>query len=54
MVPCYDPSTMQLLGHLPAMSAAEVRSTAVRMLPGLASSGGRGGGCHPSTTINFN
>lgn len=26
VVPCYDPSTMQLLGHLPAMSAAEVKA----------------------------
>ncbi|GFR39785.1 hypothetical protein Agub_g270 [Astrephomene gubernaculifera] len=26
VVPCYDPSTMQLLGHVPAMSAAEVRT----------------------------
>jgi hypothetical protein len=24
VVPCYDPSTMQLLGHVPAMSATEV------------------------------
>ncbi|KAJ9528462.1 hypothetical protein QJQ45_020356 [Haematococcus lacustris] len=26
VVPCYDPGTMQLLGHVPAMSAAEVRA----------------------------
>ncbi|KXZ42649.1 hypothetical protein GPECTOR_127g527 [Gonium pectorale] len=30
VVPCYDPSTMQLLGHLPAMSAAEVRARIAR------------------------
>jgi len=24
VVPCYDPGTMQLLGHVPAMSANEV------------------------------
>ncbi|PNW88530.1 hypothetical protein CHLRE_01g033350v5 [Chlamydomonas reinhardtii] len=30
VVPCYDPSTMQLLGHLPAMSASEVRSRIAR------------------------
>lgn len=24
-IPCYDPANLQLLGHLPAMSAAEVR-----------------------------
>lgn len=24
VVPCYDPGSMQLLGHVPAMSAAEV------------------------------
>lgn len=26
LVPCYDPATMQLLGHMPAMSANEVRN----------------------------
>jgi hypothetical protein len=26
VVPCYDPSTMQLLGHVPAMSPAQVGS----------------------------
>ncbi|GLC58293.1 hypothetical protein PLESTB_001342900 [Pleodorina starrii] len=30
VVPCYDPSTMQLLGHLPAMSASEVRARIAR------------------------
>lgn len=25
VIPCYDPATMQLLGHMPAMSTAEVR-----------------------------
>ncbi|PNH00029.1 hypothetical protein TSOC_014170 [Tetrabaena socialis] len=30
VVPCYDPSTLQLLGHLPAMSAAEVRARIAR------------------------
>lgn len=30
VVPCYDPSTMQLLGHLPAMSAAEVKARIAR------------------------
>lgn len=31
VVPCYDPATMQLLGHVPAMSAVEVRACCVAM-----------------------
>lgn len=30
VVPCYDPATMQLLGHVPAMSDAEVRAVLAR------------------------
>ena len=29
VVPCYDPATMQLLGHVPAMSAREVGSAMI-------------------------
>ncbi len=32
VVPCYDPCTMQLLGHVPAMSAREVRGGGRRAL----------------------
>lgn len=28
VVPCYDPGTMQLLGHVPAMSSNQVCNTA--------------------------
>jgi hypothetical protein len=30
VVPCYDPGNMQLLGHVPAMSATEVRRWVLR------------------------
>jgi len=30
VVPCYDPGTMQLLGHVPAMSSAEVKAIVAR------------------------
>jgi hypothetical protein len=32
VVPCYDPATMQMLGHVPAMSAAEVGACFTRLI----------------------
>lgn len=37
VVPCYDPATMQLLGHVPAMSAVEVCVPRTTSLPACTS-----------------
>lgn len=51
-IPCYDPSTMQLLGYAPAMTPAEVRAAGAQLYASRCRASSRQQGRSTSVTRN--